>query len=52
MEIQYLSKEKLNNLMMVWQSYYYEAGKKAKKPNRGRYFLIYLFSAFFRSKAF
>ena len=28
--IQYLSEEELNNLTAVWQSYYYEAGKKAK----------------------
>ncbi len=44
--IQYLSEEELNNLTAVWQSYYYEAGKKAKKPNRGRYFLTYLFLRF------
>jgi len=44
--IQYLSEEELNNLTAVWQSYYYEAGKKAKKPNRGKYFLTYLFLRF------
>jgi len=45
-EIQYLSEEELNNLTAIWQSYYYEARKKAKKPNRGRYFLTYLFLRF------
>lgn len=40
--IQYLNEEELNNLTAVWQVYYYEAGKKAKKPNRGRYFFTFL----------
>ena len=44
--IQYLSEEELNELTAVWQSYYYDAGKKAKRLNRGKYFLTYLFLRF------
>jgi len=44
--IQYLNEEELNALTSVWQAYYYESGKKAKKVSRGRYFLTYLFLRF------
>jgi len=44
--IQYLNEDELNALTSVWQAYYHEAGKKAKKVNRGRYFLTYLFLRF------
>jgi len=48
-EIQYLSEEELNNLTAVWQSYYYEAGKKAKKTKSWKIFPDLPFPAFFWS---